>query len=154
MRVSPDQRNGPGRVTCLLDDGAAGGWIIGKKTKQAVVWKEGAMSLLGSPLNFESVCNGINGTNGGVSAGSVEPAGANCLYGGVKYTSSTGSNYVCNGANGTNGNSVTGASEPAGANCLNGGVKYVSASGTNYVCNGPAGTNGTNGTNGTHRWGK
>ncbi len=61
----------PGRVTCLLDDGTAGGWIVGNKTKQAVMWKEGAMSLIGSPLNFESVCNGIN--DRGASVGSFIP---------------------------------------------------------------------------------
>jgi hypothetical protein len=48
---------------------------------------------------------GIPGANGTSVTGVIEPAGANCLAGGVKYTSASGDNYVCNGQNGSGGSS-------------------------------------------------
>ncbi|HTZ17581.1 MAG TPA: hypothetical protein VMB78_03995 [Dissulfurispiraceae bacterium] len=95
---------------------------------------------------------GPAGTNGISVIGSSESPGANCTYGGVKYTSASGDNYVCNGAPGAagaNGVSVIGASESPGANCTYGGVKYTSASGDNYVCNGAPGAKGDKGDTGS-----
>ncbi|MBM4380505.1 MAG: hypothetical protein FJ086_14615, partial [Deltaproteobacteria bacterium] len=56
-----------------------------------------------------NVCNGANGTNGtnganGANGTSVtatpEPAGSNCVNGGVQLTTASGVDYVCNGSEG------------------------------------------------------
>lgn len=45
--------------------------------------------------------DGINGTNGTSATVTAEPAGVNCLYGGVKVVDGAGNiTYVCNGAPG------------------------------------------------------
>jgi len=108
---------------------------------------EGATGETGSPG-----ANGVPGAPGQSVVGQSEPAGSNCLTGGVKLTSASGVNYVCNGDTsgvvgptgpvGPAGQSVVGQSEPPGANCAAGGAKLTSASGTTFVCNGVAGASG------------
>src|SRR5262249_18844921 len=48
--------------------------------------------------------NGPNGTNGVSVTSATEPAGANCTYGGSKFTAADNAvTYACNGAPGTGG---------------------------------------------------
>lgn len=117
------------------------------------------------------ICDLATCSPGQSVASAAEAPGANCTYGGVKYTSATGVNYVCagslgptgvsgaagaqgligpTGAAGLDGQSVSSVVELAGLNCATGGVKYTSPSGVNYVCSGARGPNGTTGANGTN----
>lgn len=84
----------------------------------------------------------------------TELPGANCPYGGEKYTcqpalSPAVVSYFCypgnTGAAGSNGVSVTGFSEAPGANCPYGGTRLVASNGTFYACNGAPGAAGSNG---------
>jgi len=105
--------------------------------------------------------NGVDGKDGkdGTSVtNAVEAAGANCAYGGARFTVGDGSpTFACNGkdgvdgTNGTNGVdgkdgkdgvSVTSAAEPAGTHCTNGGSKFTAANGVTYACNGAPGSGG------------
>lgn len=109
------------------------------------------------------VCNGSNGTDGPTSLmnTSIEPAGSNCVYGGIKVESGLDANrngildtaevssikFVCNGSSGM---LVKTAIESAGTNCAGGGVKLEAGldtdsngvldtaeiTSTNFVCNG------------------
>lgn len=119
---------------------------------------QGAKGEPGAP--GKDGANGTSGTNGkdGVSVTSAsEPAGANCVGGGVQLTAANGVTYVCNGKEGADGKdgtdgtngmdghdgaSVTSAMEPAGSNCANGGSKFVAANGVTYACNGADGSGG------------
>ena len=103
----------------------------------------GASAL--SALLLAASCGGNDGQSATVTA---EPAGANCVNGGVKVQVGTGTaTYVCNGAKGTDGTagaSVTVTAEPAGKNCADGGVKVQVGTGTaTYVCAGTKGADGT-----------
>ena len=56
--------------------------------------------------------NGTNGTDGVSVTSATEPAGANCAYGGSKFTAADNNvTYACNGAPGTDG---TGSGGPVG----------------------------------------
>jgi hypothetical protein len=65
---------------------------------------------------------GTPGTDGQSVIGTVEPAGPNCPFGGVKYISASGTTYVCNGAPGAQGppgpQGPQGPPGPAGGNQL------------------------------------
>jgi YVTN family beta-propeller protein len=49
---------------------------------------------------------GPAGADGVSPVGQPEPAGANCQYGGLKYTDAQGAHYVCNGAPGSGNTTV------------------------------------------------
>jgi len=102
--------------------------------------------------------DGANGTSGadgkdGVSVTTAsEPAGANCVDGGVQVTASNGVSYACNGQDGADGNdgvkgadgrdgaSVANAAEPPGANCASGGSRLSVGDGAaTFACNGAPG---------------
>jgi hypothetical protein len=64
--------------------------------------------------------NGANGTNGVSVTSATEPAGANCTYGGSKFTAADNNvTYACNGAPGTGG---TGSGGPVGYAYVDHGV--------------------------------
>jgi hypothetical protein len=125
----------------------------------------------------EKVCNGEDGTTGinGISAlvtQSTEPAGSNCINGGVRFDVGTDTNdnsiletaeissteYLCNGIDGLTA-LVAQTVEAAGANCSNGGVRIDAGIDSNvnnlldtsevttteYICNGQDGSSGANG---------
>ena len=58
---------------------------------------------------------GAMGTPGQSVAVTNEPAGSNCVNGGVKLVGVSGTSYVCNGPAGTNGANGTDATAPSGA---------------------------------------
>ena len=82
----------------------------------------------------------------------TEPAGLNCVEGGLKVQYEGATFYICNGEEGAqgtqgnpgaNGETPTVTAEPPGANCAAGGVKVQVGAGTpTYVCNGPQGSQG------------
>ena len=120
---------------------------------------------------------GAMGTQGqghnALLATTAEPAGDNCLTGGVKLESGIDTDddgalspneidpsqtrYVCHGSQGPMGatgpmgpagESVAVAAEPPGANCPSGGSSLTAGAATSYVCNGDAGPTGPQGPQG------
>ena len=154
----------------------------GKKIQSGLDLNNNGILDSSEVLQTGYVCNGATGATGESGTNGLnslvkttdEPAGSNCITGGVKVQSGLDSNengvldssevsqtdYVCNGATGTNGlNSlVKTTDETAGSNCTTGGKKIQSGldsnnngildssevSQTDYVCNGATGTNGLN----------
>ena len=86
--------------------------------------------------------NGTDGATGPAGAagqsvvGSTEAPGGNCTYGGVAYTSATGTTYVCDGADGLDGDigpqgpiGLTGATGATGAKGDKGDIGVTGADG-------------------------
>ena len=89
----------------------------------------------------------INGADGASAVVTAEPAGANCVNGGVKVqVGSNSPSYVCNGGAGAAADAGAGLSvttEPTGTNCLRGGVRLqVGTDAPVFVCNGTDGAGG------------
>jgi hypothetical protein len=62
-----------------------------------------ALTLFACGQNGADGAPGETGQAGQSVAGVIEPPGANCRYGGIKYTSATGDVYVCDGVPGPTG---------------------------------------------------
>jgi hypothetical protein len=94
-----------------------------------------------------SGAQGATGADGQSVAGSSEPVGSNCAYGGAKYESVSGVSYVCNGAPGA---SLTAVALTVGdSNCPYGGSRFsIDGGQTTYACNGAAGLAGAAGPQG------
>ncbi|MHB8877981.1 MAG: hypothetical protein ACYC8T_30160 [Myxococcaceae bacterium] len=145
-------------------------------TSSALFLFVGLLSACGPPESANpcsadgGICDLATCQPGQSVVGTAEAPGANCTFGGVKYTSASGVNYICSGAlgptgisgaagsvgmtgpagdTGAAGQSVGGASEAAGANCVYGGIKYTSVTGVHYVCNAAPGATGAAGATGS-----
>lgn len=85
---------------------------------------------------------GVQGSSGPGVVSANEPSGANCAFGGIKYTSPSGVNYLCGGAPGAVG--PRGLVGPAGPQGITGATGALGAAGSI----GPAGAAGTTGATG------